>query len=387
MSIPESLDSAPGESFLNPREEPYRSRTDQKPSSKFDVSPSSEPWPSLSTSTVGQEAHAPDLDSFENGWNLPNETTGELVELFFDNVQSWLPIIYRPSFDEKFMRLEAPTKTVVNGQSIDPAEVFMITSMFAIAARFSTSPFFKDIAPPDRGDVFATRAATIKDGIIKTIDEPSLEFVKGLVILAFYHFAAGQLAPGSVLTSVCVRFAYDLSLDEVDEDQINDDGTLNDDSLDDVDAWVRREELRRLWWSIWELDTFVATLSRQPYGIERGEMKVFLPVSDHQWVSRTPIRSSPVAYRPDTVWKSLQGSPNQAARAWFLVTNYLMSCIAHAGRQPSRISPDTRAGLESALCCLKLSLPTEFQLRSLYIGQKNFPEGNWIISTHLMILA
>jgi hypothetical protein len=111
-----------------------------------------------------------------------------------------------------------------------------------------------------------------------------------------------ELAPGSLLTSVRVRFAYDVGLNEVDGDQPFDDGAECSEDPSYSDAWIRKEELRRLWWSILELETFVATLSRQPYLIERGEIKVFLPVSDKQWFSGDPIRSSPLHHEPGNVW-------------------------------------------------------------------------------------
>ena len=286
------------------------------------------------------------------------------------------------------MRREGQTSTIVSRSVVPNDDAFMLYGMFAIGARFSTSPYFQSMDPVDRGEVYANRAAVLKDTIIKKIQQPTLEFLKGCVILAFYCFTAGQIGPGSVLTSVCIRFAYDLSLDEIDEDQMNDDGSLNKEIFDrSVDSWVRKEELRRLWWSIWELDTFAATLSCQPYGIERGEMKVLLPVPNDNWFSGLPMRSAFINHRPETVWKSLQGSPNQSARSWFLLANYLMSCIAFAGRQSSRSSTSTKPGLETAVCNFKLSLPVKFQLRSLFLDKNNFEEGNWIISTHLMIIG
>jgi hypothetical protein len=296
--------------------------------------------------------------------------------------------MHRPLFYKNYCSTE-PQMRVVGSRAAGPHAAYMINGIFALAARFSTAEIFKDTAPLERGDVFAERAAVIKDPIIKNIDEPSLEFLKGCILLAFYNLTAGQVAAGSVLTSVCVHYAYDMGLNEIDEDQIDDEGggTINENDPQDIDAWISREELRRLWWIIWDMDTFVATLSCLPYGIARGEMKVFLPVSDYHWFAGIPVRSSVLMHTPANVWKSLRGSPNQFPRAWYLVANYLMSCIADAGRQPSRTSPETQAELESALCCLKLALPTEFQLRSLCLDQESFVEGNWIISIHLMILA
>lgn len=263
----------------------------------------------------------------------------------------------------------------------------MINGIFALATRFSNADAFKDIPPLERAEGFVNRAATIKDGIIKTIEVPSLEFVKGTIILAVFHCTAGQMAPGALLTSLCVRFAYDLELDRIDEDQIDDDDTLNCDGLEDAEAWVQKEERRRLWWAIWENDTFIATLSRQPYAFGRGEMKVFLPVADSHWFSGTPVRPSVICHQLPAVCRSLSDSPNNSPRAWYLMSKYLMSCFAEAERDPQQVSPEKSADFESALCSLKLAVPHTFSVQSLDIDRSSVAEGIWIIATHLMILA
>lgn len=146
----------------------------------------------------------------------------------------------------------------------------MIYCMFAMVARFSKSIQFEGIPVSDRGAIYANRASNMKDSSMKTIQESSIEFVKGCVMLAFYNLVEGQFGPGSILTSVCVRLMYDLSLDEIDEDQLDDEGNLISDPISEtVESWLKKEERRRLWWSIWELDTFVSTISFQPFSIER----------------------------------------------------------------------------------------------------------------------
>ncbi|KEF53095.1 uncharacterized protein A1O9_11003 [Exophiala aquamarina CBS 119918] len=340
-----------------------------------------------SVSKIGNDVLHTETEPTFNGWDIPDEVALELIDIFFSKIQPILPIMHRPLFYDRFTQLEEQTRRLVSRRESSQDAAFMIEGIFALTARFSKAAIFHNSLVLDRGQVFANKAAAIKDDIIKTIEEPTLDFVKGCTILAFYYVVSGRLTAGSLLTSVCVRFAYDLGLDKVDEDQSLDDRTYGGEEAGYSDAWLRREELRRLWWSIWDLDTFVATLSRQPYAIERGGMKVLLPVSDQQWFSGVPIRSSLLEGEPLNLWRSLQGSPNRNPRAWYLVSNYLMSCIAVAGRKQPRISAVKKLELESALCCLKLALPASFQLRSLYLDDQTSVDGNWIISTHLMIIA
>ncbi|OQV07842.1 Fungal specific transcription factor domain-containing protein isoform 2 [Cladophialophora immunda] len=303
----------------------------------------------------------------------------ERLHLFFDNVQVWLPIFHRPSFWKQYVPFE---NTIVSTAGLGADEIFMINAIFALTARFSTAANFDHVPILDRGDVFVDRAVTIKDEIMKTLEETSTEFLKACVLLASYYCTSGQLGQGSLLTSMCVRLAHDLALNRVDEDP-----SELPDPFSDVDAWVRKEDLRRLWWAIFDLDTFVSTVVRQPYVIERREMQVHLPVADHQWFSGIPLISAVLDHQPAMVWKSLQGCPNQAPRAWYLVCNYLMSCIAVAARQTSQAPANTALELDSALCCLRLALPAEYQLQSLCIDKETYREHNWILCCHFMILS
>ncbi len=295
--------------------------------------------------------------------------------------------MHRPLFYDKYVRRHGQNERLVDRQSIVSDESIMIFAMFAFSARFSKAAYFDGTDPTTRGEVFAERAAVIKDPIIRTVEEPSLEFVKGCVLLSCHCLTAGQMSTGAILTSVCVRLAYNLGLNDIDGDQINEDGTVDENDLDDSEAWVCKEELRRVWWAISDLDTFVSTILCQPFGIERRNMRVLLPVSDFLWFERLPTKSSVLLLQPSQTWRSLKGSPHQSGRAWYLVSNHLSSCIADAARLPSRTSSDQIDELESALSCLKLALPANFQLQDLHIDATNFADSNWIISTLLMILA
>jgi hypothetical protein len=75
---------------------------------------------------------------------------------------------------------------------------------------------------------------------------------------------------------------YDLDLDHVD-----DDGGI----VFLVEEWVQREELRRAWWLVWELDAFGSTISNRAYAINYKIMLVLLPVSDKSCFEESPVAS------------------------------------------------------------------------------------------------
>lgn len=286
------------------------------------------------------------------------------------------------------MQQAGDKQKLIEREAVSEDEAFMIYSMLAIAARFSKSSHFDNIPPASRGDMLARRAATLKDSILKNMQEPCLDFVKACVMLAFYHLAAGRIGAGSVLISVLIRFAYDLSLDMIDDDDnlfSVVDGCVEKHIENNSESWLKKEECRRLWWSIWELDIFVSTLSIHPYGIAREEIKVLLPAPNENWLRGVPIQSAFLDHRCESTWKSLVNSPTQSARSWFLVANHIKSDIILHARRPSRSSAALRQNLEMSLCNFKLSLPSDFQLRSIFFTDDNHEQNNWIIATHLII--
>ncbi|OAL29654.1 hypothetical protein AYO22_02068 [Fonsecaea multimorphosa] len=300
--------------------------------------------------------------------------------------QLWLSILHRPKFAARYIRRTGETAVLVNRSILPDDEALLLYGIFALGARFSKS-HLEEVPPVDRGEKYARHAKMIWNSIRKTLQDPSIEYLQGCVVLAAYCLTAGQTRLGSILNKHCVSHVSSLSLDEIDRELMNEDGTLNNARFEaSVVSWVRKEELRRLWWSMWELDIYCATLSRQPYDIAK-QIKVLLPAPDRAWFCGVPTRSAFINNHPERVWTSLQGSSNQSSRAWFLLANYLKSYIFFSSHQLPGSLTSTRSGLKTALCNFKLSLPAEFQLRSLFISNQNYEEANWVVSTHLIIIV
>ena len=257
----------------------------------------------------------------------------------------------------------------------------------SLAARFSNSAYFTGIAQNQRGEIFAKEAQSIYADATRQGEDfsPSLHYLQGCILLAFYHNTNASNSFGWTLTGVCARLAYDLGIDLVDED-ICDDADSMTTCSNTADDWVLREELRRAWWSVWELDTFASTVARRPYTIDRAKMYVLLPVSDESWFNEQPGPSAPLGHTPVTAWRSLQGSQNQDERAWFLVANFLMS-LAYDLKATKSVSLQSKAEMESALDCFSLSLPVQFRTTtcSFVFTDSTFARSNWIITTNIIL--
>lgn len=259
--------------------------------------------------------------------------------------------------------------------------------MFALSARFSQRSDLFEGEPKDRGEVFAKKARFLYDYArqAKDGDVPSLKYLQGSILLVYYQLSSGPSFRGLLGTGVCCRMAYALSLHKIDAELES--TSAYPDNVLYAEEWVNKEERRRAWWAVWELDTFASTLSCQPFVIDIYRIDVLLPVSDKDWFNCKPVPSALLASKePLEVWRSLKDSPNQNEYAWYLVSNCLMRWT-HETFEKRETSLQTLESLLSAINCFSLSLPSTCRLSpaNMIFNDANFPGKNWIIATHLMV--
>jgi hypothetical protein len=264
-----------------------------------------------------------------------------------------------------------------------PLEAALILNgVLALAARFSTSSYFDNIPPASRGECFGRNAKAIYDDSIRELRKPTLKYVQGSTLLAFYLYSSEPDSQGWLAIGVCSRLAYDLGLNNVDEDYHR----LSQIEILPSDEWSRREELRRAWWCVWELDAFASAIACRPPTIDKTKMQVMLPVSDESWFANTPVESAIIDPSAAHAWHTLQNCQNQDVRAWFLVTNFLL-LLTHDLGQQKNIAPQEFKAIETAVACFALLLPPEFHLNLSnlsFIGE-NYHRSNWILSLNIML--
>lgn len=308
------------------------------------------------------------------------------IECFFTKIHSFVPILHRFDFYNRHVYNSNSPQGERYG-SLSSETALILNGMFALAARFSDSIIFEGVPVKERGLSFAAQAEAIYQAAEKRsdVESHSLVYLQGCILLAFYEQVSGFTSKAWTLTGHCNRLVYDLGLHLLDKD-IAPSGDNENTQWSTVQDWVDREELRRAWWSVWELDAFASTLSCRPFAIDRQQMFVLLPAADENWFSKSPIQSDFLRSDFRTAWKSLQTSPNQDERAWYLICNYLMT-VAYGIAQLPKTPVQVKRDLESALTCFTLILPRQFNLSSglLTFDNDNFCRSNWIISTILML--
>jgi hypothetical protein len=300
----------------------------------------------------------------------------ELSDLFFEKVQPWLPLLHHPNFLRTYSTAFASQGDVLKDLAID--QCLLLCSMWSLSARFSENPRFANTPPTKRGHVFAQRARGYYTRA-RYLRKPSLTYLQGCIVLSNYFYTSGPTHQGWILIGVCVRLAYDLGLSEIDEEDITRPLT---DSFD-------KEELRRAWWGVWELDRFASIVSRNPFSIDRQRMTVALPISDEAWFSGQDITSAQLSTINGQSWMSLQNCDNQDARAWFLVANNLFATIHDRLQQKPELSPDEILALANEIGCFRLALPTALHLdaHELVFGPTTYKKCNWTIGIHLMLMS
>ncbi|KAJ9615219.1 hypothetical protein H2200_001293 [Cladophialophora chaetospira] len=338
--------------------------------------PASVDKPRLSGSTSRRKR---ELENADMQSEVPQDLVEELINLYFSKVHCFVPILHKPQFMSNLASID------VNCAHHDQASLekrFLLFNMIALAARFSTSYFFGDIPAVDRGNDFAEKAKILYGESLRTIQNPTLEYLQACTLLAWYLYLSGPNSQGWLMIGTCTRLAYDLGIDKVDLK------VHKNPETGPSMTWRKREELRRTWWSIWELDTFASAISCRAHTIDRVKMAVMLPVSDEDWFNDHPVESVVINPDPLHAWYSLRDSPNQDERAWFLLINYLL-LIAHDLSQERSPSSADIQNIEKAVACYVLLLPPQFHLDSdvtlIPFNSGNHARWNWIVCTNIML--
>ncbi|KAL6351745.1 hypothetical protein LRP88_14950 [Fusarium phalaenopsidis] len=304
---------------------------------------------------------------------VPEHIAIELIYLYFDKIQPWLPLLHRPNF---FARYLGSNSSFLSPATYSDEDALLIYGILALAARHSSNVHFRGIPAPDRGKQFADEATLLYRRLRAAEEPPTLKCLQGCVLLAVYLCTSGPGHSTWILTGICVRMAYDLDLCNMDE------------APQDPAEWTAMEERRRLFWVIWELDSFGSTLTGRPSAINHHRMAVLLPVNNAAWFAQEPVGSALLSPRPREAWKSLLESPNQDERAWFLLANYLMY-MAYEMASSGRTCQSERDELVDALTCFHLAVSQRFSLETHadLFDRENCTKHNWIMGMHLMLTA
>ena len=309
---------------------------------------------------------------------IPGLLACELVDLFFSKVQPWLPLLHRPTFQKWLSETISLDEGLMPNQ-LRPQGEFLLSSLMALSARFSSNPFFAGIPLSERGRLFADHARVLQKQLDMSLSH-TLVYLQGCILLAFRCYCCGPTAEGWILSGVCTRVAYELGFAEIDSQTWS--------PFQAVDG-ISKEEARRAWWLVWELDSFASIVSRRPFAIDRRRIDVMLPVSDEDWFSGNITPSCKLEYQLKSAWRTLRENNIQYERAWLLAATHFVAVVCDRIQQRSEVHLDEVFAIENEIACFRLALPPCFRIdqESLIWNDRTFSKCNWIIGTQIMLMG
>ncbi|PHH93379.1 hypothetical protein CDD83_3692 [Cordyceps sp. RAO-2017] len=162
-------------------------------------------------------------------------------------------------------------------------------------------------------------ARQVEEALLRCGDEaPPLVLLQALILASHRLLIGGVKGRAWRLLGQCVRIAYELNLHLVDA------GVPRPGTDGQAARWPDKEERRRAWWAVWEMDVFASVVRRCPTAINWQQNEVLLPTEDGCWQDGRPQPSCLLETGVMARCKALRASGNQSPTAWFIVINSIM---------------------------------------------------------------
>lgn len=312
----------------------------------------------------------------------PIEVIEHLVDVFFVAVQPQFRLLHRPSLTRQ---LQDPLY-LLRGSS-----TLLLNAVFALSARYSddmrvelfdmslikaferksqrTNMCYRSIRHYERGKGFAQLAnKLLQDKISEDrnelvpgeIDEQSIQLLQAIALLSYAELGAGISRQAHYLISTCARMSYDLRLHETDREEYRNSFMVTVNLVES--DWIKKEELRRLWWCIWDLDNFICTATCRPRMMRTFKCQTKLPASDKDWFDGCEVPSGFLAGDLQRLTQSLKGSPLSSAMAYRIVSCHLLAMLIDTldSESPNDVG-DSISAIEDCATAWKENLPNEFR--------------------------
>ncbi|KAM6478598.1 fungal-specific transcription factor domain-containing protein [Trichoderma sp. SZMC 28011] len=303
-----------------------------------------------------------------------------LVEVYFESIQPEFPLLHRPSL------LEGLYSGSLLTERHSP---LLLNALFSLASKFTDDPqvhsfdlslaqclsgaesprtaHTRKTSRRERGRGFSRRAGELFEDTTheyenleldaNIADKPSILLIQGAILLSYAELSRGAVHRAYSLISKCVRAAYDAGLDRIDsaENLQSVDPILYHQTTD----W-RKEELRRAWWCIWELESFVCNILCRTQITNLTNCQTKLPMDDMDWYEGIEI---PSYFLPNSFeqWSRLDiASPHISILAHRIVAlHFLLAIVGLEGKESSDLST-AYSEIERCVTIWRKSLPPEF---------------------------
>ena len=267
--------------------------------------PMHEPLSKRPTSAVSSRQYPP-MKGYDSPILLPVDQESCIVETFFQYVRPIIPIFHEPTFHITHLQ-----------SSYHKMHMY---AMACLAFRYLPIEIQSLSISQHRvsADTYWFAALEL---IEREVATPSLQVLQALALVTLYEISRKVTSREYQRVGLCVRIAYDLELNAVDAGKWS----------SDPETWIRQEEKRRLWWSIWEMETFMGNVYQRPVFASQAEIQTFLPANEGRWYSNDPEMSVHLHRDPQHRWLLLKEGKKTDPRSFFLVAVSMMLFTAQLG--------------------------------------------------------
>jgi hypothetical protein len=311
----------------------------------------------------------------------PKEVIEHLVDVFFVAVQPQFRLLHRPSLTQQ---LQDPIYLLKRSSTL------LLNAVFALSARYSDDirvelfdmSLIKALEPQsqrtnmcyqsrrhyERGKGFARLANKLLEDKISEdrnelpgeISRQSIQMLQAVALLSYAELGAGIGPRAYYLISTCARMSYDFGLHEIDREEYRNSFMATENLINS--DWIRKEELRRLWWCIWDLDNFICTSMCRPRMMRTYKCQTKLPASDKNWFDGFKVPSAFLAGDLQRLTQSLKGSQLSSAMAYRIVSCHLLATLVDTldSESPNDVG-DSISAIEDCATAWKENLPHEFR--------------------------
>lgn len=229
-----------------------------------------EPLDPLPLSPPSSDGHR--SESTGPDWIPPDDKQLELVDLFFERIQWYLPLFHRQSL----------TTSVKSGQ-LRQGSPLLLYSVLALAARFHPDPAIRGAQQS-----FHDKSKALYEATTHLPDQP-LQTVQAATCIVLQAFTLGDHSIAALTLSKAWRQVVSLGFHHVDSPFRV---VLPGITAPDAGEWREKEERRRVLWALFILDRGMCFKAGLVHAIDDRQISAFLPMGEDVFQNLQSVRNS-----------------------------------------------------------------------------------------------
>jgi hypothetical protein len=315
----------------------------------------------------------PDLDL------PPYDLLYALVDLYFEHINSWCPILHRRTTLDTFF----------GPSPLEEADRMVLYAIVATTLRFSSDNRLNDQNRKRYHDSSKQKV------VLYGLENSSVKALQALVILALDLVGSSNGPPGWKLLALITRSVVQLGLAvESKSSLINPTYpsiyTLRAVTLAEPGSWIEDESRRRLFWMVYLLDRYSTLATAFNFALDDRDIDRKLPCKDDYFMKNQPVETRWFQCSSDRA-DYLSKAENVGSFGLYVEILGILSRIHLFLKRPVDIGAlsdveewqSTYRKLDSELTSWEFNLPAEYAYENssrLFSGSKNgrAPHSDWV---------